>query len=160
MLAFSSLFVLIAPAMAATSGVCMDLELQFQEQSRIAAEADHLVRQAEDDVRAHDWMYEIRADLQRDLDGLTADREALHHLLEATGMTAELEASLVDMAETEADILWRISDVEHRIAGLEHEVIIASMHADMTFDQASRAGERLERCLKNIPAPRRLTFGR
>jgi hypothetical protein len=160
MFALSSLFVLIAPAMAATPGICMDLELQFQEQSRVAAEADQMVRQARDDVRAHDWMYDIRADLQRDLDSLAAERDALQNLLGSTGMIAELEASLMEMAETEAEILWRISDVEHRIAGLEHEVIVASMHADMTVEQAARAEDRLERCLEDLPEMVRPIFAR
>lgn len=160
MIAFSSLFVLIAPAMAASPGVCMDLELQFQEQSRVAAEADQMFRQAKDDVRAHDWMYDIRADLQRDLDALATERDALQNRLAATGMLDELEASLMELAETEAEILWRISDVEHRIAGLEHEVIVASMHADMTGEQASRAQDRLERCLEDLPVMVRPIFAR
>ena len=150
MLAFTSLFVLAASASATTPAVCMDLEIQFQEQARMAAEADQAVRRAEDDVRAHDWMFDNRADLQRDLESLMAERAAVHDLLPTTGMTPELEESLIALAESEADILWHLSRVEHQIAGLQHELIVASMHAEIAFDAAFRAEEHLERCLEDM----------
>lgn len=165
MLLLSSLFALVAPSMAATPAVCMDLELQFQEQSRIAADAHHSVRQAEDDVRANRSFYDSRTDLLRDLESLTAERDALHAFLEATGMTPTLEASLLALAEREADVLWRISDVEHQIANMEHAVVIASIHADIAFAEAHRAESRLDRCLEDFdnierPTLHQPTFGR
>ena len=150
MLAFASLFTLIAPSMAETPGVCMDLEIQFQELSRLASEADHSVRQAQDDVRAHEWMYDSRTDMQRNLESLTDERNALQRLLAVKGMTPDIEASLMAIAQSEAETLWNLSHVEHQIAGLEHELIVATQHADIAFGAASRAEDRLDRCLGSI----------
>ena len=147
MFAFSSWFVLVASATAATPDICMDLEIRFQEESRLAAEADQEVRQVEDDIRAHSWMYDNRTDLRRDLQSLAADREALHRILESAGLTPELEEQLMQLAEIESEILHNLSSIEHQIAIMENELVIASRHADIAFKAANRAERRLERCL-------------
>ena len=145
MFAFAALFSLSAAAM--TPPECVVLEMDMHDHIRVAEKADSIAQIAEERLQASNWLYETREIVERDLNDIIAQRDALLASMESTGGSPELEEAILALELAEAEAMNALHQIDDQLFHMERAVERSNFVADEAFRNLARIEAIFNRCL-------------